>query len=128
MTSKSSNDPAVEAYMASFPSEVQDALREVRAAILEAAPDAEERISYGIVGYFRDGAVIYLAGYRQHIGLYPAPHGPEFAEAFARYGSGKSTLRFPLKEPMPLALVTQIVRFRVAENASAAAARAKKRR
>jgi uncharacterized protein YdhG (YjbR/CyaY superfamily) len=121
MDSKQPGHAGVDDYIASFPADVQTALQEVRAAIREAAPDAQECISYGIAGYFSDGVLIYFAGYRQHIGLYPAPREAEFAEAFALYGSGKATLRFPLAQPMPLELVTRIVKWRLARNAQGAA-------
>ena len=108
----------IDEYIADFPSEVQEILQKVRATIKKAAPDAEETISYKIPTFNLKGRyLIYFAGYKKHISLYPAPMGnPEFAEDIAPFASGKGTLKFPLDKPIPYKLIKKIVKFRAKEN------------
>jgi uncharacterized protein YdhG (YjbR/CyaY superfamily) len=105
-------------YVARFPEEIKKRLELVRATIKKAAPGAEETISYGIPAFkLNHGYLIYFAGYKNHIGLYPAPVNNEvFSKELSAYKTGKGSVQFPLNKPMPLALVTKIVKFRVKEN------------
>jgi uncharacterized protein YdhG (YjbR/CyaY superfamily) len=105
-------------YIASFPEEIRQILQKVKAVIREEAPEAGETISYGIPTFTLNGRyLIYFAGYKRHISVYPAPTGiPEFEADTAAYRSGKGTLRFPLDQPVPLELIRRIVRFRVKES------------
>src|SRR5262245_37472851 len=109
--SQSTPPKSIDDYIAGFPPEVQALLEQVRTTIRQAEPEAVEGISYAIPAFFLAGQyLIYFAGYKRHIGLYPAPSGvPEFEAALARYQAGKGTLRFPLREPLPLDLITRIV-------------------
>jgi uncharacterized protein YdhG (YjbR/CyaY superfamily) len=117
----------VDEYIAGFPGAVQTLLQKVRATIRRAAPDAVEKISYRIAGYFLDGKqLIYFAGFQRHIGLYPAPRGAEeFRAELAAYAGGKGTVQFPLDKPLPLGLIRRIVLFRAKENLAKAKAKAK---
>ena len=108
-----------EAYIASAPKAAQPHLRQLRALIRELAPKAEERISYGIVGYFYPTRMIYFGGHAKHVALYPAGD----AEGLRKYLYGASTLRFPLDEPLPVARIRALVKARV--KAYEAAAKAK---
>lgn len=113
-------DP-VEAYIAQFPSEVQEKLRALRKIIREAAPDAEEKISYRMPTFVLHGDLVYFAGFKHHIGLYPLPSGVEaFLPELVAYRTGKGSIQFPLDKPLPAELIVRIVRFRVAENTRAA--------
>ncbi|MEP7323864.1 MAG: DUF1801 domain-containing protein, partial [Saprospiraceae bacterium] len=105
----------IDEYIAAFPVETQFVLEQIRKTIKKAAPLAEEKISYGIAAFnFQNSNFIYFAGYKNHIGLYPAPLGIEsFKKEIANYLHSKSTLQFPLDKPMPLRLITKIVKFRV---------------
>jgi len=116
-TSPTRKSPAStpEAYIASQPKAAQPYLRLLRAAIKEAAPRAEERISYGIVGYFYPTRLVYFGGARNHVALYPAYD----AKGLEKYRYGASTLRFPLDEPLPLAKIKALVRARVKERDAA---------
>jgi uncharacterized protein YdhG (YjbR/CyaY superfamily) len=100
----------VEAYIASFPDEVQDILRTVRTTLLAAVPNAGERISYNIPTVTVDGKyVVYFSGWKSHISVYPVPSGDERLDAdMAAYKSGKGTLKFPLGEPMPYELIGRV--------------------
>lgn len=108
----------VDEYIASFPPDVQKRLEEIREAIREKAPDAQEAIAYGIPTFKLNGNLVHFAAFRQHLGFYPG--GPSAIEAFkkdlTKYELSKGTIRFPLDEETPLALVKRIVEFRVKEN------------
>ena len=105
-------------YISSFPKEVQALLQQVRNTIKKAAPGAEEKISYGIPAFnLNNRYLVYFAGFKNHISVYPAPRGSEeFKEKLAKYKGGKGTVQFPLDKPLPLGLITQIVKFKVKEN------------
>ncbi len=108
----------IDAYIAGFPNDVQEILEKIRQTIRKAAPDAEETISYLIPTFTLKGKyLVYFAAYKKHIGLYPAPRGSEkFKKELSRYEGGKGTVRFPLDKPIPLALITRIVKFRIKQN------------
>lgn len=105
----------VEEYIASFPKETQKVLEEVRAEIKNVLPKADEVISYAIPCFKLDGAyVIYFAGFERHIGVYPAPVDEDsFKKEFSKYKTGKGSIQFPLDQPMPLALITKIAKYRL---------------
>lgn len=119
---------SVDEYITAFPKDVQTLLQKVRATIRKAAPGVEETISYQIPTFKLDGRyIIYFAGYKEHIGLYPAPvEHPEFKEALAAYRSGKATAKFALDRPIPLGLITRIVKFKVKESRARAVKKAGK--
>jgi uncharacterized protein YdhG (YjbR/CyaY superfamily) len=107
----------IDAYIAAFPSDVQEILEQIRRTIRETVPDAQETISYGIPTFTLNGRyLVYFAAYKKHISLYPAPMGvAEFRAAVSVYGAGKGTLKFPLDQPIPFDLIRNVVRFRVQE-------------
>jgi uncharacterized protein YdhG (YjbR/CyaY superfamily) len=107
----------IEEYIAAFPKDTQEILELVRANIKKAAPKTEETISYGIPCFTLNGKyLVYFAGYKKHIGLYPVPRKKEFEKDFSNYKtSGKGAIQFPLDEPMPLALIRKIVKFMLKE-------------
>jgi uncharacterized protein YdhG (YjbR/CyaY superfamily) len=117
----------IDAYLATFPPEVQALLQQIRQVIHEAVPNLGEAISYGMPTFTLNGKyLVYIAAHKKHIGLYPAPTGVEaFHEAVALYGGGKGTLKFPLDKPMPFDLIRRVVRFRAKEQAEKAAAKQK---
>lgn len=111
------------AYAAAFPKDVQARLRQLRAAIKKAAPKATEAISYGMPTFKLYGNLVHFAGYKGHIGFYPAPSGIEaFKKELEGYPTSKGTVRFDIDEPLPLALIAKIVRFRAKENVAASRA------
>lgn len=92
-------------------------LQQLRRVIRAAAPLAEERISYGMPFYEYRGRLVYFAGYRSHVGLYPVGQAKQiYATELKEYLTGKSTLRFPIGRPLPVALITKVVKARVKEN------------
>jgi len=107
----------VDSYFASFPRNVQALLKKVRRTIRAAAPRAEEVISYNIPAYRQNGMLVYFAGFKNHIGLYPPVRGnAALARAVARYAGPKGNLQFPYDEPLPLTLIARIVRYKVKQN------------
>ena len=109
---------AVDKYIAGFPAQVQQLLKEMRKRILKTAPDAAECISYGMPAYKLNGKpLVYFAGYKNHIGFYATPSGhSEFAKELAAYKQGKGSVQFPVSNPLPVNLIRRIIEFRIAEN------------
>jgi uncharacterized protein YdhG (YjbR/CyaY superfamily) len=119
----------IEEYIAAFPEEVQAKLLEMRATVHEAAPEAQEAISYGMPTFKLQGNLVHFAAFKNHIGFYPVPSGIEaFKEQLSVYQQGKGPVQFPLDQPLPLDLISRIVKFRVSENLEKAAAKANKKR
>jgi len=119
----------IDEYIAAYPTDVQAILQQVRQTIREAAPDAGEKIGYGLPTFTLHGRnLVHFGAFKHHIGFYPAPSGlDQFEEELARYAGSKGAVRFPLDEPMPLDLIRRIVLFRVEENRAKAAAKGKKK-
>lgn len=108
----------VDEYLQQFEDETLEHLHTMRKLIRETAPEAEESISYGMPAYkFNGKPLVYFAGYKSHIGFYATPTGHEaFAKELSKYKQGKGSVQFPLNEPLPVKLITEIVKFRLAEN------------
>jgi len=107
----------IDEYIAMFAPEVQSKLNQLRKIILEAAPGAAERISYQMPAFDYFGILVYFAAFKDHIGFYPTPSGMEsFSKEFSIYKTGKGSVQFPLEDPLPYNLISDIVKFRVAEN------------
>ncbi|OMQ12073.1 iron chaperone [[Flexibacter] sp. ATCC 35103] len=107
----------IDEYIGAFPNDVQEILEKIRTTIQKAAPDAKEKISYSMPAFDQNGIVVYFAAFKNHIGLYALPSGHEaFKEELLKYKSGKGSVQFPLKQPIPYELITRIVKFRVKEN------------
>lgn len=118
---------SVDEYIGGYPAEVRAELEKIRALLRETLPDAEERISYGIPGYYQGGQVIFFAAYAHHISVYPAPNGvEEFADALAKYQKGKGTFQFPLGQPIPYDLIRRTAEYRLAQNLNKKTSRRKK--
>ena len=107
----------IDEYIAAFPADVRTRLSRLRATIRRAAPDAVEKISYRIPTFALNGNLVHFAAFANHIGFYPGPTGiARFRAELKPYASAKGSVQFPLGEPLPLDLVTAIVKFRVEEN------------
>jgi uncharacterized protein YdhG (YjbR/CyaY superfamily) len=104
-------------YFSQQTPEVQILLEQMRQTIKKAAPKAEEVISYNMPAFKYYGMLVYFAAYKNHIGFYATPTGhSEFKEELSIYKQGKGSVQFPLTKPLPLDLITKIVKFRVKEN------------
>jgi len=108
---------SVDDYVADVPDGARATLDTVLAAIRDEAPGAAETISYQMPTFRQDGKVlVHVAAWKHHIGMYPIPEGTaEFRREAAAYAEAKGTLRFPLDQPVPVAFVRDVVRFRAAE-------------
>ena len=114
----------VDAYIATFPPDVQAILRKVRATVVAAAPDAHEIISYRMPALRQHGVLVYYAAFKNHIGFYPPIKGDaRLEQAIARYAGEKGNLRFPLDEPIPYPLIARLTRLRAKQDTAAAKAR-----
>jgi uncharacterized protein YdhG (YjbR/CyaY superfamily) len=106
-------------YMSRFPKGTQQLLKKMRATIRKAAPQSEEAISYGIPTFKLNGNLVHFAAYKRHIGFYPGAAGiATFKKELSGYKGAEGSVQFPLDEPLPLALVSRIVKFRVNQNLS----------
>ena len=112
------DDAFVTEYIKTFPENIQSILKQIRNIIIKNAPNAIESMSYGMPAYKTFGKpLVYFAGYKNHVSLYPAPRGNEaFEKELSVYRGGKGTVQFPLDKPLPLALIKKMVKFRMKEN------------
>ncbi|HEX6180683.1 MAG TPA: DUF1801 domain-containing protein [Chitinophagaceae bacterium] len=116
----------IDDYIAGFPKDVQKALQQVRETIQKAAPKAEETISYAMPAFKQNGNLVYFAAWKEHIGFYATPTGNSaFKTDLAGYKTSKGAIQFPLDKPMPVQLITKLVKFRVKENEEKAALKKK---
>jgi uncharacterized protein YdhG (YjbR/CyaY superfamily) len=107
----------IDEYIATFPENVQSILKELRETIRDAAPQAEEIISYQMPAFKQNGILVYFAAFKNHVGFFPTSSGiAAFKEELSEYETSKGTVRFPMDKPIPLDLVKKIVRYRVEEN------------
>ncbi len=119
---------SIDEYIAGFPPEVQAILEKVRKTIRTAAPDAEEAIKYQMPTFALKGNLVHFAAFKNHVGFYPAPTGiEEFKNELSVYQGGKGSVQFPLDKPIPFALISRIVKYRVKENLARAKAKGKKK-
>jgi len=117
MDNRSAGFATIDEYIAMFPADIQEKLQEIRRTIKAAAPEATEKISYQMPTFYLNGNLVHFAAFKNHIGFYPAPSGiEEFKEELAVYQSSKGAVRLPLDKPLPLDLITAIVKYRVTEN------------
>lgn len=113
---------SVDQYLSTFPPSTKKLLQQIRATIKKSAPEAQEGIGYNMPAYKQEGVLVYFAGYKGHIGFYPVSSAiREFEKELSAYEGSKGTVRFPLDKPLPLDLISRMVKYRVAENKRAAA-------
>jgi uncharacterized protein YdhG (YjbR/CyaY superfamily) len=117
----------IDDYIAGFSDDLQEILQKIRMTIREAAPDAEETISYQMPAFKLKGMLVYFGAFKKHIGLFPPVTGDEkLMREASVYAGPKGNLKFPLDQPIPYALISEIVKFRVKENLARAEAKGKK--
>jgi uncharacterized protein YdhG (YjbR/CyaY superfamily) len=103
-------------YIKSVPKESREKLREIRACIRKAAPDAEESLKWGRPAFSYKQILVMFAGYKHHIGFYPTPSAVKaFAKLLKKFKTAKGSIQFPLDKPLPTALIRRITAFRVRE-------------
>jgi uncharacterized protein YdhG (YjbR/CyaY superfamily) len=114
---KATINGVIDDYIASFPLATQKLLKQIRQVIAKAAPMASESIKYAMPTFEYLGNLVHFAAYKNHIGFYPAPSGLRaFQQEIDAYTNSKGAVQFPLNKPLPLDLITKIVKFRVLEN------------
>jgi uncharacterized protein YdhG (YjbR/CyaY superfamily) len=114
----------VDGYLSWFPEAVQGKLEKLRSAIKKAAPGTTELISYNMPAYKQHGILVYFAGYKNHIGFYPTSSPIRmFKDELTQYKVSKGAIQFPIDQPLPLGLITKIVKFRVKEDREKALAK-----
>lgn len=114
---KNDKPTTIDDYISAFPDEVQHVLQEFRKIVNDVAPDAEEKISYGIPTLFLNGNLVHFGGYKNHIGFYPGPGGiTEFKDQLSGYELSKGTIKFPLNKPLPVEIISRITAYRAIEN------------
>lgn len=119
----------IDEYIAACSPEARSILERVRQVVRDAAPDAEETISYRMPALRQNGILVYYAAFKHHIGLYPPVSGDARIEkAAAPYAGEKGNLRFPLDEPIPYDLISRITKLRLKQNRAKAASRRAKAR
>lgn len=108
----------IDSYISAFPLDVQKVLEQVRNAIQSVAPQATEKMAYGIPTFYWKGNLVHFAGYKSHIGFYPAPSGiAAFEKELKNYKHAKGSVQFPIDQ-VPYDLIQKITRFRLDENQS----------
>lgn len=107
---------SVDDYIAKFPKPVQTRLKAIRKIVRKEAPEAEEAMVYGVPTFTLNGNLVHYAAFKHHVGFYPTPSGvKKFKEELKPYKTAPGTIQFPLDQPLPLDLITKIVKFRVKE-------------
>ena len=115
----------IDEYIAAAPAEVQPVLQAIRATSRQAAPLAQERISYRMPAFVDEGALVYFAAFKKHIGFYPPVRDGSLKPLVAKYAGPKGNLKFPLGAPLPHALIARIVKARIKANRARKSARGK---
>ena len=126
MKATSTKFKTVDEYLSSLPANTKSILKELRKTIKQAAPQAEELISYNMPAFKLHGGLIWYAAWKEHISLYPRTSRMEaFIKELSEYEGSKGTIKFPIDRPMPFDLISKIVKFRVRENLEKTKAKAK---
>lgn len=111
----------IDEYIERCPEQTQPLLRQLRKTIRQAAPQAVEKISWGMATFDYYGNLVHFSAQKKHIGFYPAPSAIEqFAPKLSDYHCSKGAVQFPYEQPLPLGLIQEMVRFRVAEQEKSA--------
>ncbi|GHV17288.1 hypothetical protein FACS1894169_12240 [Bacteroidia bacterium] len=117
MTTDKKIPTSIDEYIADFPADVQKIMIELRQAIQKGAPEATEKISWGMPTFYLKGNLIHFAGHKKHIGLYPGAEAIEvFSKDMEAYKTSKGAMQLPLDKPLPLKLITKIVKFNIERN------------
>ena len=108
----------IPAYIASFPADMQTKLQQIYQATKKAAPQTTEAIKYGMPTFVANKNLVHFAGCQKHIGFYPSPSAvSHFHKELAIYKTSKGAVQFPLNQPLPLKLITEMIKYRVLEDA-----------
>ena len=107
----------VDEYIQSFPEPIKTKLEELRTAIKELVPEAQEKISYQMPSFFLNGILVWYGGFSRHVGFYPKASAIDaFKSELSEYKHAKGSIQFPIEQSLPIELIKKIVNFRVEEN------------
>lgn len=107
----------IDEYIALFPVDMQEKLQLLRKTILDCAPNAAEKIAYGIPTFYLRKNLVHFAGYKKHIGFYPGASSiANFQNEISKYKNSKGAIQFPHDKPLPITLIKKIVKFKLKEN------------
>ncbi len=107
----------IDEYIVNFPADIQKIMTELRETIRKAAPEATEKTSWGMPTFYLKGNLIHFAAHKKHIGLYPGAEAIQiFAKDLETYKTSKGAIQFPFDKPLPLKLITNIVKFNIERN------------
>ncbi len=107
----------IDDYIDNYPPEIQERLKKMRRLTKEIVPDAEEKISWGMPSFMKNGYVLQFAVQKKHIGLYPGPEAVEaFREKLAGYKTTMGGIQLPFDKPVPYELIGEIIRFNSEKN------------
>jgi uncharacterized protein YdhG (YjbR/CyaY superfamily) len=127
MKTKPTAPKNIDEYIGGFPKEIQGILQKIRITIRKAAPQAEEIISYRMPAFRLKGILVYFAAFSKHVSFFPTSSGIKaFKRELSVYEGSKGTARFPFDKPVPLGLISKIVKFRARENLKKADTKRKK--
>ncbi len=117
MTTEKKIPASIDEYISDFPANTQTILTELRQTIQKAAPEATEKISWGMPTFYLKGNLIHFAAHKKHIGLYPGAEAIEyFIKDLQDYKTSKGAIQLPLDKPLPLVLITKITEFNIERN------------
>ena len=117
MDDKNPELQTIDDYIAQFPDEARERMQLLRKVIKNAAPEATEKISWGMPTFSFHGNLVHFAAHKKHVGFYPGANGVEqFLDKLKEYHTSKGAIQFPMDKPLPLELIDEIVRFRLDEN------------
>ena len=108
----------VDAYIRAAPQSVRPKLVQLRKLMKSAMPQAEEGIGYGMPSYKQDGARLYFAVFKNHIGFFPGAIVGEFKNELAGYKTSKGTVQLPLDKPLPVKLLKTLIKASMKRNAA----------
>lgn len=114
MDAKIVRPATVDEYISTFPEDMQSILQKVRNVVREAAPDAQEKISYNMAGYFLEGWLVWFGGFKNHVGMYPITDALEpIRQELSAFKQTKGGIQIPYKKPIPYALIGRMVKLLV---------------
>ena len=117
MTSRKVRPTSITEYINAAPKEARQKLREMRACIRAAAPEAKESLKWGMPAFSYQRILVTFAAFQHHIGFYPTPSAVRaFADELSKFVTAKGSIQFPLEKPLPLRLIRKITAFRVRES------------
>lgn len=117
MTARKARPTSVSEYIEAAPDVARKKLREIRACIRKAAPEATEGLKWGMPAFSYKRILVAFAAHKNHIGFYPTPSAvTAFAKELAKFNTARGSIQFPLEKPLPLPLIRKITAFRVRES------------